>query len=258
MIIIQKNFTGGNNRSTKYQVFGNDENLPQSTHNQSVAKPASSTNSSGDDWNPDYSNQELDPHKQVLDFVNKSMTKAEEERRIAEQQKALSPQKAYERTAIGAVNPADKDKMIMANHIHTAEEAGQKALDILKGNNWKFNYSPEKEITSETETSNDSNQVSTGNNTTGQSAEYKTEIKHTPKKDHPAVEYKPEENESQEPVDANKGLSGGAKAGLAVAGAAALTAGGYAAYKALKKRAAKKKAEKAEVDKFLNEKYNTK
>lgn len=257
MIIIQKNFTGGNNRSTEYQVFGHIENLPHPTHNQSVTK-SDSSNSSGDDWNPDYSNQELDPHKQVLDFVNKGVKKAEEEREIAEQQKALSPQKAYERTVVNAVNPADKDKMIAAHHKHTAEESAQKTLDLLKGNNWKLNYSPEKETTSETETSNDSNQVSTENNTIGQSAEYKTEIKHTSKKDHPAVEYKPEESASQELVDPNKGLSGGAKAGLAVAGAAALTAGGYAAYKALKKRAAKKKAEKAEVDKFLNEKYNTK
>ena len=277
IIITQKNFAGGNERSTEYQVFGEEGNsqMPNISTRASVSrknhgsvkannnsttpqvkveKLPKSTDSSENNFLP-----ELDPHKQVFDFLKKGYEKAQAERDMDE---AIRPKKSHEITAVGAVNPQDKEKMLIKNEVSKMSSPDS---DYFKDYFQKAKSQNEKTQKVVNNTSEEKSPLPTEPVKTQEEVvplekpKITSPVVTTPVKQDNTVQAVEETTTPPvEKTSVEQGkISNSAKAGLAVAGATALAAGGYAAYKAWKKKKAKKAAVNAEVNEFLNNKFKT-
>ena len=168
-------------------------------------------------------------HKEIMGTLDEINKDKERSTGISDHNGNFVGKKSHEITKTGMLDPRMKDEMIEADKKHDQREAMDQVISDLRENNWKINIpsskssEPEKKPTAVKKAAVKVNKV-------------------------PEVaEAIPVESESGD----NKGMSFGAKAGLAALGAAA----GYGAYKAWKKRKAKKAAIDAEVNEFLNNKY---
>ncbi len=165
--------------------------------------------------------------KSVSELVDSQINK--------EKEQSFAFKKPHELTAVYAVDPAMKPAMIKADRNKDIKESGDKVLEILKNNNWKFTN-----MTGGNEKNSSDQNVSNSSNVEQEKPEKPQ-----------ATPVSPVKSMTENSSDDDSGLSVGAKAGLITAGVAAAGAAGYGAYKALKNR----RARKLEVEKSLENKY---
>jgi hypothetical protein len=170
-------------------------------------------------------------HKEVMGMLDGINKDREMSTGISDHKGNFIGMKPHEITATGKSDPRMRDEKIAADKKHDQQEAMDQVIEDLKANNWKINIPSSKKAEPE--------------KTPTSSKEVTVKVSKAPE----VVETAPVESDS----DDKKGMSFGAKAGLAALGAAA----GYGAYRAWKKRKAKKSAVDAEVDEFLQNKYKT-